>query len=107
MATINVAIVVQTGDLLDPTDGTALAVLTAQSLSAERLLLDFGGVTAISSAFANAFFVELASATKLGELRSVLDFINLRPRWAQVWAQSLKAVRARLDPASSAAALPE
>ena len=96
MTRIDVESVVGSPDLLDPVDGKRLAEATSSALSRGRpLALDFANVSAISSAFANGFFVELRNSFTLSDLQAALDFINLRPRWAQVWAKSLQAVRQR------------
>jgi hypothetical protein len=94
VTTINVRNRIGTLGALDPAHGNLLgAEIASLSVASQVIRLDFSGMSAVSSAFANALFVTLSKSRPLDSWRSILQFVGLGPSQADVIARSLRAVR--------------
>lgn len=101
MTTIVTTIIVRdrvgTFGALEPTTGNSLGTeIVSLSKTSLNITLDFSGISAISSAFANALFVALNRARPLDDWRSILHFVGLGPKQADIIAGSLRAVRSEI-----------
>lgn len=82
-------------DALLPTNAQLVldAVAAAKLRRGKRLLLDWTGVGAISSAFANALFLGLAAIRPIDEWRDLLEVERATELQLQILSKSLNAVR--------------
>ncbi|MGH7303528.1 MAG: STAS-like domain-containing protein [Candidatus Rokuibacteriota bacterium] len=79
---------------LEPRLATRLALHVIElHRTARKITLDFSGAGAVSSSFANEFFVLLARVKPLDEWRDLLVFAGLASSQAQVLAKSINAAR--------------
>ena len=89
----DVSTLIGSGDAYEPSVGTQLATKVLSEWNLGRVILDFSRVRIVTSAFSNAFFVTLGEARGFDRLPELVDFVNLRPRVADVWTRSYRAVR--------------
>ena len=86
----------------DPDRAVTLAKLIVEKTRSVPgpLTLSFQGVGAVSSGFANAFFLTLASARPLDEWSRVLNFVDLGALQSRVMRASLRAARTQQSSSS-------
>lgn len=89
---VDVCVFLHSEDALDPALGTRLARRVLACIREGSARLDFSHVSVVSSAFANAFFLELAREMPLRELRGSVDFVSMRRPLKAVWQRSFAAV---------------
>ena len=94
----DVSTLIGSGDAYEPSVGTQLATKVISEWNLGRVILDFSRVRIVTSAFSNAFFVTLGEARGFDRLPELVDFVNLRPRVADVWTRSYRAVRDTILP---------
>ncbi len=80
---------------IDPDRGVALAEQVVEYVAGrgESVAVDFAGVGAISSGFANAFFLKLGETRPIDEWRSSLTFVGLDDFQQKIIRSSLMAAR--------------
>lgn len=95
MTTLSIAQCVGALGALTPAEGNALAERIVDLAAETNLVtLDFTGVSAVTSSFANALFLTLADAKPLDEWRASLRFTHVSASAADVITRSLQAARA-------------